>query len=346
MKNDKEMKLILTIDYKKYWNINRIFSNPNIHFIVSIGGRGIGKTTSCKIYVGNRYLKYNEEFVYLRRYKDEIKASKNLFDDVYSNVEAKGFGVEGAFEYTVNDKRIGYGCALSIQHKLKSGVDFSKVTTLVFDEFTISRGGNKRYLKNEIEELFELISTIFRTRTNYKIILLGNNGDLFNPIFEYFKIPIFKDKYVDTAKGLYCEYCLNNPNLIESEKETPLYKLTKDTTYFDYHYNNKVLVHSEARIGMKNKNAVLLYRLIYNTATLNIYLNDNKNIYCEYRDKIIKDDDSIIIMESNKPNYFYIKEYRPSGYYKLVRRSYYNGEIIYNDNKAKSILELIIEILE
>ena len=63
-------------------------------------------------------------------------------------------------------------------------------------------------------------------------------------------------------------------------------------------------------------------------------------------DKVIKDDDSIIIMESNKPNYFYIKEYRPSGYYKLIRRSYYNGEIIYNDNKAKSILELIIEILE
>ena len=74
------------------------------------------------------------------------------------------------------------------------------------------------------------------------------------------------------------------------------------------------------------------------------HLNDEK--FDEDRDKVIKDDDSIIIMESNKPNYFYIKEYRPSGYYKLVRRSYYNGEIIYNDNKAKSILELIIEILE
>ena len=51
MKNDKEMKLILTIDYKKYWNINRIFSNPNIHFIVSIGGRGIGKTTIARIII-------------------------------------------------------------------------------------------------------------------------------------------------------------------------------------------------------------------------------------------------------------------------------------------------------
>ena len=83
MKNDKEMKLILTIDYKKYWNINRIFSNPNIHFIVSIGGRGIGKTTSCKIYVGNRYLKYNEEYglQHLKTNYDFSKEHHNLHED-------------------------------------------------------------------------------------------------------------------------------------------------------------------------------------------------------------------------------------------------------------------------
>lgn len=342
----EELNRIIEIDYVNHWNINRIFSRDFINFIISIGGRGIGKTTGVKLYVGSRNINFKEEFIYVRRYKDEINASKTLFNECYSNVKAKGFGVKGAYEYCVGDRRIGYGCALSIQQTLKSGVDFSKVTTLVYDEATIKRGGHRRYLPNEMDDLLELISTVFRTRTNYKVIILGNNLDLFNPFFEYFDVPKFENEYIDKERGLYCEYCKNNPNLIKIEENTPLYKLTKGTQYHEYHYGNEVLISAQALLGIKNNNSLFLYRLLYNNITLNIYLNDSRYLFVEYREKVIKDDKTMIIMENNKPNYLYIKALRNLNFYKITRNKYFNNLIYYNDNKAKEILDTIIDEIE
>ena len=98
-----------------------------------------------------------------------------------------------------------------------------------------------KYLPDEIHAFFELVSTITRTRKNYKIIIIGNNADIFNIYFDYFKVPSFDGIYVDKTRGLYCELSKINPDLLKVEQETPLYKLVNGTPYGEYHYNNKPL---------------------------------------------------------------------------------------------------------
>ena len=55
-----------------YWSINKLLSyNALFNFVV--GERGVGKSYGAKVYVANNFIKKNEEFVYIRRYKTELK---------------------------------------------------------------------------------------------------------------------------------------------------------------------------------------------------------------------------------------------------------------------------------
>ena len=73
-----------------YTDISNVLTyNAILNFI--IGERGVGKSYSSKKYVINHFLKTNKKFVYLRRYKTELKESvPKFFDDIILNKEFKG----------------------------------------------------------------------------------------------------------------------------------------------------------------------------------------------------------------------------------------------------------------
>lgn len=58
-----------------------------------------------------------------------------------------------------NNKPCGYALKLSTAQDLKS-VNFSKVKTVIFDEFIIEEGQKKYYLKNEVFTFLNLLETI------------------------------------------------------------------------------------------------------------------------------------------------------------------------------------------
>ena len=338
------LDFILKPDFKTYYNINTPLSYNDVYLLLLIGARGTGKTTGVMWYCCNRFQKYGEEFAYVRRYKSELKKCKSLLDKIIGGVSVKGLG-EGAFQYEVNRKRVGYGLALSVQQSFKSGINGSKVTNIIFDEGVLVRGGTYRYLDNEVEMFFELISTIVRQRDDYKIWILGNNLDIFNPYYEYFKIPRFDKRYVDKERGIYCEELPTSEYLLAMEENTPLYKISKGTTYHDYHYGNKILVKEKVCIGNKDPKAPLLCRIVYNSCTLNIYGLKGYKMYVEYRDKIINDKYSYIIMENNKPNYLFAKVYRDSNIKKYIDICYYQKDTIYNSEKASAVMSTFMEII-
>ena len=329
-------------DFKKYVNVNRWFSYDYLHFYLIIGGRGIGKTTGMNIHNVKDFIKNGNEFVYCRRYITELKKAKSMLPALVNNCKCVGLG-HGLLQWEVNKTRIGYGVALTAQQTLKSGVDFSRVHTLIYDECILPNGGSYRYLSNEIEMLFELISTIFRDREDYNIILIGNNADMFNPYFAYFNIPRFENIYIDKERGIYCELCKNSAELMEAEKRTPLYKLTKGTSYGDYHYENKVLTNIEGKVGVKPPNAKLECRIVYNDVTMNIYRANYKDMFVELRNKVIKDNQTYVIMEGNKPNYLYIDLLRKSDMFKIINICYFNGFITYDDSKTASVFAMFME---
>lgn len=342
IKNYANIKIILEPDFKTYYNINTPLSYNDIYLYIITGGRGIGKTTGVLWYCVNRYKKYGEQFVYVRRYKNELKKCKQVLNNIVEGVTTLGMG-DGAYEFLIDRKRIGFAFALSVQQALKSGIDGSNVTNIVFDEGVLMRGGLLRYLDKDVEMFFELISTIVRDRKNYRIWILGNNLDIFNPYYAYFNIPRFVDRYIDTKRGLYCEEIPTSSLLLEKETDTPLFKLTKGTTYHDYHYNNKILIKEKPNIDKKTNSDKLIARIVYNDITLNMYLRDRDKLYIELKNKIIKDNISYIIIENGKPNYYYAQLYRQSPLRKVVNMCYYNKDVSYNNEKAYSVMEMFMK---
>lgn len=340
------LSLLIKPDYVKYVNVNRWFSYNGINFYVIVGGRGIGKTTGLGIHVLQDYLKDGSEFVYVRRYIKELQKAKGFLAPI-ANPDPKVIGLStGAYMWCHNKQRIGYGLALSSQQSFKSGFDFRNVKTLIYDEAILKRGGMYRYLDNEVEMLFELISTIFRDRTGYRIFILGNNADVFNPYWQYFKIPRFERNYIDKERGLYCEMASNSPVLLEAEKETPLYKLTQGTAYFKYHYENEILGHkNEIRIAPKPMKCILLCRFVANEYTLNIYRSKPSEIYIEIRDKVIKDDKSFIIMSDMELNYYHVTELRSMDIYKFISHMYYLDGAVYESELAYAVFSNVMELI-
>lgn len=92
---------------------------------------------------------------------------------------------------------------LSTAQDLK-GTSFSKVTTLIFDEFIIEEGQKKFYLQNEVLIFLNLLETIGRMR-DIKVFMLANPANIYtNPYFLYFgltlpfnnDIKLFKDNLI------------------------------------------------------------------------------------------------------------------------------------------------------
>lgn len=338
---DKSL-LVFSPDYVTYLNPNRYWSLSDINTFILIGGRGIGKTTGLCYRALQEWLKTGKEFVYVRRYKSELMKSKGILDKFLQGVTIKGIG-KGGFEFLYGKRRIGYGVTLAMQSTFKSGVDFSNVNLMIYDEAVLKRGGHLRYLSDEMTEFFELISTIFRDRVDYRVFVLGNNMDIFNPWFEYFGVPNFETNYVNMDRGLYCEKCSDKEAFIKKQQETPLYKLTNGTAYGEYHYNNKVLVNETGSIGVKGKEDKFLCRLVYNQRTINIYFHGEHRLYCELRKRAIIDPYSIVLMDNDKPNYYFIKDFRSGDLGKYIVRKFYKKEIDYEDNECYTIFAEMIE---
>lgn len=120
-----------------YYSYNRILSfNAFLNFL--IGERGVGKTYGAVKFVTKEFIKKNHQFVYLRRYKSDLKKSiSTLFTSLITNNEFPDYELssKGSNLY-INGNLAGYGFTLSTAQDLKSA-NFDKVKYIIFDEFII-----------------------------------------------------------------------------------------------------------------------------------------------------------------------------------------------------------------
>lgn len=98
-------------------------------------------------------LNIGEQFLYLRRYDNELKTifegkskSRDFFDDIKDEFPDHTLKAKER-KFMCDDETFGYAKRLTEAQDLKSAT-FSKVTTIIFDEYAIEK--NKRYyLPNE-----------------------------------------------------------------------------------------------------------------------------------------------------------------------------------------------------
>lgn len=307
-----------------YLNYNKV-TILDVLFYFIVGARGIGKTYGAKKLVIESFLQNKEQFVYVRRYKNELKDIKLFFSDISQEYEDVSFSVKGK-EFYINDELAGFAIPLSTSQQKKS-VSYNKVSKIIFDEFILDKG-NIHYLANEVEIFLELYSTISRDR-DCKVFFLSNALSLINPYFVYFNVLEIKD-----GINKYGDIIIYKPDMGEFKthmSNTRFGKLINGTSYYNYAVNNEFLRDDYTKIRSRLSTSKFICRLF---------------IYGKYYGLWL--DDTYIISEKNNPNckilYYWgeipkDKEYaRLKGTYihDVLKKAFYSGALFFETLQIKS----------
>lgn len=328
-----------------WYDYSRVFSyNALLNFI--IGERGVGKTYGATKYVINKFLKKKRKFVYLRRYKTELKESvPKFFEAIEYNKEFENtkFKVNGN-DFYINDKICGYAFPLSVAHILKSST-FADVDTIIFDEFIIDKGCY-HYLHNEVEQLLDIIETIARLR-DIRVFFLGNAISITNPYFNYFDLALPYNSDIKTFKdGLILVNYIKNEEYRKVKKASRFGKLIEGTRYGKYAIDNEFLRDNKTFIKKRPNNSKFYFIIYYN--------NEGYGVWCDYDNGAIylsnKYDSNCPIRFSFNTNDHNEKtiltRMRSSIFFQSILEHYRLGKLYFENQKIKNnLMELMSKYL-
>ena len=202
----------------KYYDVKSLISRiPDAHYYMVIGERSNGKTYSILNHLLERYTNFGEEFVYIRRFDEDIKYSRgsqvfaNLinndvikklthgkWDSLYYYAKKwylKKTDKENPKNTIVSDDPCGYAISLSSEEHDKS-TSYPAVRNIFFEEF-LSR---KNYLYDEFNIYMNTLSTIIRLRNDVKIFMAGNTINKYAPYFSEMGLTNVKTMKVGTTE--------------------------------------------------------------------------------------------------------------------------------------------------
>lgn len=185
----------------KFYDVKTIVNKiPDAHYYVIIGERSNGKTYSILNYCLERYFTAGEEFVYIRRFDEDIKYSRGstIFNSLINNdvIEKLSKGKWNSVYYyarkwyfrkidyknpentITSDDPFAYAISLSSEEHDKS-TSYPNVKNIFFEEF-ISRDN---YLSDEFVIFQNTLSTIIRLRNDVKIFMAGNTINKYAPYY-------------------------------------------------------------------------------------------------------------------------------------------------------------------
>lgn len=261
------MKTSLYYDPNKMLSYNRI-----LNFI--IGARGIGKSYGLKKHPIRRFLNKGEQFIYLRRYKDELKKVKNYFSDIMREFPEHKFEVKGR-EFHIDGKLAGWAIPLSSWQSEKSNA-YPNVTTIIYDEF-IREKDNSGYIPNEVPALLNLMDTVFRDRENVRCVCLSNAVSIVNPYFLYFELVPDITKRFNAYKNIVIEIP-DSKDFSNERRKTKFGSLIDGTEYGDMSLDNDFVNDSQVFIERRSKESKFSFAVIYKGMTIGIWVDVDAGI--------------------------------------------------------------------
>lgn len=254
-----------------YYDINKTMSRQRLFNFV-VGPRGCGKTYGAKDYVIKRFLKYQEQFVYIRRYDTEFPSAEiqNFFDDIMEDYPDRSFKA-GRGVFKIDNQIAGWYIALSKAIMLKS-IPFPKVSLIIFDEFIIETGVH-HYLPTEVRTFLECYSTVSRDR-DIPALFLSNAITMSNPYFLYFNIGFEKGQSVYLTKHISAELIVNH-KYIEHVNNTRFGQLIAETDYGKYAINNKFLLDTDTFMEQLQEGCSYICTVIISGRELGYYIGES-----------------------------------------------------------------------
>lgn len=321
----------------KFYNGNKILGyNRPFNFIV--GNRSAGKSYFWKRYVINRFLKTGEQFIYVRRYKDDIDGTiKGLFSDV--SVEFPDHVIEtGGGKITVDGDIAGTTIALSLAYKRKSS-SFIDVKTIIYDEFLPENG---RYLKNEWDTALNLYQTIARgggraIRDDVRFVFIANHVSLYNPYFRGLNVRIPDGAKYIKGKAYVIEI-FTNEEVADEIKNSKVGSLLASGTYGAYAIGGKFLLDSDSFIKKMPAAVRLVIKIKYDGDVYGIYYGvQDGNYYISNKIIDVAAPTFVFSNQDHTLNYIYIDSWRESIILSKVREYYENGKVFFSNQGARGM---------
>ena len=299
------------MDKSLYYNPNKLLSyNRILNFI--IGARGIGKTYGYKKFCINRFLKHGEQFIYLKRYKTDVKGVEQFFDTVSQDFPESTFKVKGR-ELYIDDKLAGWVMPLSSWQSVKSR-EFPNVCTILYDEFLLEKSSKQSYMQDEPKALLNFMDTVIRNRDNARCICMSNAVSVVNPFFLYFNLIPNIDKRYNAYESIVVEIP-DSVDFTEERKKTKFGKLIDGTDYGDFSLGNEFVNDSQVFIEKRSKESKYQFSVIYNGMTIGVWVDtekgllylsndydpDSKKVFALSTDDL---DENVLLMNSWKNNYY------------------------------------------
>lgn len=271
-----------------YYTYDKVMSY-NAIFNMIVGARGLGKTYGAKKRVITDWIKRRREFIYLRRFSTETKASKNsFFADIAHEFPDWDFRVEGylaqasSVESRGAKKRewhtMGYFRELTGGQKLKS-VSYPNVYTIIFDEFIIERGSATHYLPDETTALSNFYSTVDRWNDRVRVFLLANSVSIDNPYFLEWDITPDDGELQTKRNGFVLVHFPASKDFQGQALQTRFGQFIGGTDYGDYAAGNTFADNHKNLIAPKDPAAIYYYTIETRKGAFSCWWNAKTNIW-------------------------------------------------------------------
>ena len=265
-----------------YYTFDKILSYNGVFNFV-LGSRGLGKTYGAKKLVFRNFFKRGEQFIYMRRYKDELKTARNtFFADIQPEFPDYDFRVVGeeaqCSPVKLRDekkrqwKTMGYFIELSTSQSRKS-VAYPLVTLILFDEFIIEKG-LIHYIPDEATVFTNFFSTVDRYQDKTRVLFLANSVSIMNPYFmEYDIFPDQVKEYGTKDDGFIAYHFADSKQFNNEVYATRFGKFIKGKSYADYAVESRFRDNHDSLTGDKEPTARYAYSIETTLGTFSVWLD-------------------------------------------------------------------------
>lgn len=328
-----------------WWDISRPLSY-NCLFNMICGPRGCGKTFGAKKFVTKDNIRTDgeNEFIYMRRYKEELSDIDTFFDDLIAENAFPGHDLEVRKHkyFYIDGKLAGRVMTLS-QAVIKKSTPFPKVKTIIFDEFIIDTEGSVyHYLRDEVTAFLEAYESIARLR-DVRVLFLSNAITVVNPYYLFFELEFPKNgKDITTKNDVLLQYYDNNVYK-EAKNATRFGKMIAGTDYGKYAIDNVALRDDESFIRKRTPKCTNMFNVSYGGQTLGVWRDtETWDFYVSEKfDPGLPN--FIFTLADMRPNTTLLKGRKIPAITAFVEATK-NGQLYYESNKIAGICKKILKM--
>lgn len=323
----------------KYWDINRVLKKQKLINIIT-GERTVGKSYGVKKFVLENYYREQAQFVYIRRFKDELRTAKDYFNDINRDMLFSDAVYYKDGYFWMDKEIVGYRQSLT-SASLNKGSAFSRVTDIIFEEFMIE-DSKHYYLPNEVEAFLSIYETINRTAyresegiPHTRAWLLGNIVTISNPYFLYYDLQVPHKTDVMT-NGQVLLQVIGGSDVSDTFNKSPVADLYRDQNYKSYVTGESFLRDKSTFVEKKTGKQLHMFNVIFKGQKFGIWNSVDTGIYFVSNDTVEENITFPITLDDHKPNLYLLKVSQNMHLQKFLK-AFQNGNVRFESVRLQTV---------